>query len=51
MNELTLEAIRSSFLSFILDETASNNKKRVLGVLASYYAPEFHNVAMHHLWQ
>ena len=49
MNELTLEAIRSSFFSLNLDESTSNKKKTVLWVLDSYYAPEFDKVSMHHL--
>ena len=49
VNELTLEAITSNSFPLNLDESSSNNKKRLLGALANYYVPEFDKVLMHHL--
>ena len=47
MNELTLEAITSNSFLLNLDESSGNNKKRLLGVLANYYVPEFDKVVLH----
>ena len=39
VNGAKLVAIESKSFSLNLDERTSNNKKRVLGILVSYYSP------------
>lgn len=49
VNEEALEAIKSNFFSLNLDESTSNDKKRVLGMLTSYYSPVKNKIVMQHL--
>ena len=49
INEETLETTKSNFFSLNLNESTSNNRKRVLRILASYYSPLENKIVMQHL--
>ena len=49
VHEEAVESIKLNFFSLNLDESTSNNKKRVLGMLASYYSPIENKIVMQHL--
>lgn len=49
VHEEAVESIKLNFFSLNLGESTSNNKKRVLGMLASYYSPIENKIVMQHL--